>query len=85
MMYCAMGSNAILLHSGPWLFPSGSDVLFGSLHGKEEMVGLDVVLLYNITGKKKLLLFCNCSQEKNDPISINQLSVCNQSLVLLRR
>jgi hypothetical protein len=69
-MFCAMGSNAILLHSGPWPFPSGSDVPFGSLHGKEEMVGLDVVSLYKII-EKKLLLFCNCAQEKNGPISIN--------------
>ena len=69
MMFCAMGSNAILLHSGPWLFPSGSDVPFGSLHGKEEMVGVDVVLLYNII-ENKLLLLCNCPQGKNGLISI---------------
>jgi len=63
MMSCAMGSNAILLHSGPWHFPFGSDVPFGSLHGKEEMVGVDVVSLYKIV-EKKLLLFCNCPQKK---------------------
>jgi hypothetical protein len=44
-------------------------VPFGSLHGKEEMVGVDVVLLYNII-ENKLLLLCNCPQGKNGLISI---------------
>jgi len=40
MMFCAMGSNVILPPSGLWPFPSGLDVAFGSLHGKEETGGI---------------------------------------------
>lgn len=55
MMMCyAMGSNAILLHSGLWQFPYGSDVLFGYLHGKEEMVGVEGALQFKIEETKEV-------------------------------
>ena len=55
MTYCAMGSNAILLHFGLWPFPSGLDVLFGSLHGKEEMAGVVGVLLCKIDETQEVI------------------------------
>jgi hypothetical protein len=51
----AMGSNAILPHFGLWPFPSGLDVLFGSLHGKEEMAGVVGVLLCKIEETQEVI------------------------------
>lgn len=55
MTFCATGSNVILLLSGLWRSPSGLDVLFGSLHGKEEMAGVEEALLFKIVSQKKSL------------------------------
>lgn len=53
MMFCAMGRNVILLHSGLWLSPFGLDVLFGSLHGREGMVGVGGALPFKIKDTKE--------------------------------
>ena len=48
MTFCAMGSNVILLHSGPWPFLFGLGVPSGFLHGKEGMVGVEGASLCKI-------------------------------------
>ncbi len=52
MMFCAMGSNVILPPSGLWPFPSGLDVAFGSLHGKEETGGIKGASQYKLEETK---------------------------------
>ena len=54
MMFCAMGSNAILLHFGQWQFLSGLVARFGSSHGKGEMVGVGAGLPFKYSTIKEM-------------------------------